>query len=294
MEFDAAARDWRVEQVEAPHGGQRVGFLLRRRISLAQYGQLLGKPVIAKAREQRAGLRPLPDRAKLVGGQHGAADIVPPDQRIVQQRRGLRHRRQSRLECRGLPVQTLDNVQFAQCEPVEQATQCKLLMNACVRSVIDNDVEVGRRCREAREIAVRPQIALNEPETRMPGMGEVADVEAIDLGMREYSSHMTIDGAVASRSIGPPPSRLPTARPISRSRMGCSRRGGKDQVVEGGVIVPEADGVPFVATVFVGELGKGDRLRHCPARTIQSKPKLPFGQPGRQAKRSLDSGVVWW
>ena len=37
-------------------------------------------------------------------------------------------------------------------------------MKAGVRSVIDNDVELGRRCREPREIAVRPQIALNEPE----------------------------------------------------------------------------------------------------------------------------------
>src|SRR5580692_4487946 len=82
-------------------------------------------------------------------------------------------------------MKTLDDVQSAQCEPAEQATQCKLLMIAGVRSVIDNDVELGRRCREAREIAVRPQIALNEPKTRMPGMGEVADVEAIDLGVRE-------------------------------------------------------------------------------------------------------------
>ena len=99
---------------------------------------------------------------------------------------------------------------------------------------------------------------------------------------------MAIDGALADPFDRAAALRATDGQTDLQQPDGMQPQGGEDQVVEGGVIVPEADGVPFVATVFVGEFGNGDRLRHCPARTIQLKLKLPFG--GLVGKPS----AVWW
>src|SRR5580658_6564632 len=131
-------------------------------------------------------------------------------------------------------------------------------MKRSMRSIIDDDTELGRHRREAHEILARTKIAADEVEARMPDVREIADVKSVDLGVREV-----VKPHGDRRGVGTPFDRAAALRAANgqadlQQPDALQPQGGKNPIVEGRIVVSEADSISLIAAVLVGELGEGE------------------------------------